>query len=78
MAEICDHVVVMQAGRIIDQGSPAELVKTCPWFADFAAASYAEPSPEGADEGAEEEEDGADEEVEAEDDAAEDEDASHR
>ena len=39
MAETCDRVVVLQAGQVIAQGTPAELVKSCEWFARFAAGS---------------------------------------
>ena len=41
MAEICSHVVVLERGRVIASGTPAELVETCPWFADFAASARA-------------------------------------
>jgi ABC-type multidrug transport system fused ATPase/permease subunit len=39
MAEICSQVIVLERGRVIAQGSPADLVATCPWFADFAASA---------------------------------------
>jgi ABC-type multidrug transport system fused ATPase/permease subunit len=45
MAELCDHVIVLQAGRVIAQGTPAELVRSCEWFAHFAAGSAAQSEP---------------------------------
>jgi ATP-binding cassette, subfamily B, bacterial len=47
MAEICSHVIVLERGRVIAQGSPDELIATCPWFADFAASAR-EPEPESS------------------------------
>ena len=41
MAELCDHVIVLQAGRVIDRGTPAELLQRCEWFARFAAGTGA-------------------------------------
>ena len=38
MAEICDEAIVLKAGRVIAQGPPAELRKSCDWFAQFAAS----------------------------------------
>jgi ABC-type multidrug transport system fused ATPase/permease subunit len=38
MAEICDEAVVLKAGRVIAQGTPAQLRQTCDWFARFAAS----------------------------------------
>ncbi|HTY51216.1 MAG TPA: ABC transporter ATP-binding protein [Steroidobacteraceae bacterium] len=37
MAELCDQVIVLQGGRVIDRGTPAELLQRCEWFAQFAA-----------------------------------------
>jgi ATP-binding cassette, subfamily B, bacterial len=51
MAEICDHVIVLQAGRVIAQGTPAELNAANEWFAKFAtsgASQQSEPGGEGA------------------------------
>jgi ABC-type multidrug transport system fused ATPase/permease subunit len=48
MAEICDHVVVLSAGRVLAAGSPAQLRASCAWFAEFAAS--ASPAPGAADE----------------------------
>lgn len=36
MVECADHVVLLEAGRVIDQGTPAELVERNEWFAAFA------------------------------------------
>jgi ATP-binding cassette, subfamily B, bacterial len=41
MAELCDQVIVLQGGRIIDRGTPAELIGRCQWFAQFAADAVA-------------------------------------
>jgi ABC-type multidrug transport system fused ATPase/permease subunit len=42
MAEICDQVIVLQAGRVAAQGTPAELRASCEWFAQFAASGAAQ------------------------------------
>ena len=39
MAEICSRVIVLERGRVIAIGSPAEVLETCPWFAQFAASA---------------------------------------
>lgn len=39
MVEFAEHVIVMEAGRIVDEGSPAELISHGGWFARFAAAA---------------------------------------
>jgi ABC-type multidrug transport system ATPase subunit len=39
MAEICDHVVVLAAGRVLAAGTPGELRASCAWFAEFAASA---------------------------------------
>ena len=36
MAETCDRVIVLQAGKVLAQGTPAELIRSCEWFANFA------------------------------------------
>ena len=38
MAEICDHVIVLEAGRVVAQGTPADLIASCEWFAQFSAS----------------------------------------
>ncbi len=38
MAEICDEVIVLKAGRVIARGTPARLRTGCEWFAQFAAS----------------------------------------
>jgi ABC-type transport system involved in cytochrome bd biosynthesis fused ATPase/permease subunit len=42
MAEICDKVIVLQAGRVAAQGTPGELRASCEWFAQFAASGAAQ------------------------------------
>jgi ATP-binding cassette subfamily B protein len=37
MVEKADHVVVLDRGRIVEQGAPAELLEAGGWFARFAA-----------------------------------------
>ena len=37
MVEMADHVIVIDAGRIIDQGTVPELIARGGWFAGFAA-----------------------------------------
>jgi ABC-type multidrug transport system fused ATPase/permease subunit len=39
MVERADHVVVLDRGRVVEQGTPAELVAAGGWFARFAAGS---------------------------------------
>lgn len=41
MVEICDRAIVLDAGRVIAHGTPGELVRSCPWFAQFAASGVA-------------------------------------
>jgi ABC-type multidrug transport system fused ATPase/permease subunit len=41
MAEICDRVIVLQSGRVIASGAPAEVRASCEWFAEFAASGEA-------------------------------------
>jgi len=42
MAEMCDAVVVLEAGRVIASGTPAAVRVSCPWFAQFAASGVAQ------------------------------------
>jgi ATP-binding cassette subfamily B protein len=39
MVEFADQVVVLDGGRVVDRGTPAELVARCGWFAQFAASA---------------------------------------
>ena len=39
MVHDADHVIVLSAGKVIEQGSPAQLVEKGGWFADFAKAA---------------------------------------
>jgi ATP-binding cassette, subfamily B, bacterial len=43
MVEHADHVIVMEAGRIRDQGTVADLKQRDDWFAGFAASAAATP-----------------------------------
>ena len=45
MAEMCERVIVLEAGRVIAQGTAAELVASCEWFARFAASGAAPAEP---------------------------------
>jgi len=45
MAETCDQVIVLTAGKVLARGTPAELIRSCPWFADFAASGEPQPPP---------------------------------
>jgi ATP-binding cassette subfamily B protein len=45
MVEFAAHVIVMEAGRIVDEGSPAALMTRGGWFARFAAAAGHLPEP---------------------------------
>jgi ABC-type multidrug transport system fused ATPase/permease subunit len=38
MVHDADHVIVLSAGEVIEEGSPAQLVEKGGWFADFAKA----------------------------------------
>jgi ABC-type multidrug transport system fused ATPase/permease subunit len=50
MVEIADHVIVMQSGKVIDQGTVSELVDRGGWFAGFAAGRRGSP-PQGHQQG---------------------------
>ncbi len=39
MVKAADHVVVLEHGRVLEQGTPAELIAAGGWFARFAQAS---------------------------------------
>lgn len=56
MVRDADHVIVLSEGRVLEEGSPAELLEKGGWFADFAG-SAAEDVAEAEEEVAEEEED---------------------
>ena len=38
MVRDADHVIVLAAGEIVEEGSPEELIEKRGWFADFAHA----------------------------------------
>jgi ABC-type multidrug transport system fused ATPase/permease subunit len=59
MVRDADHVIVLEDGQIVEEGSPASLLKKEGWFADFAAAAEEEQETEeeeGEEEAGEEEE----------------------
>ncbi len=39
MVRDADHVIVLSAGEVVEEGSPAELLEKGGWFADFAIAA---------------------------------------
>jgi ABC-type multidrug transport system fused ATPase/permease subunit len=46
MVEAADHVIVLDGGKVVDQGTPGELIARNRWFAEFAASAGEEaPSP---------------------------------
>jgi ABC-type multidrug transport system fused ATPase/permease subunit len=42
MVRDADHVIVLEDGQIVEEGTPASLLKNEGWFADFAAAAEEE------------------------------------
>lgn len=42
MVKDADHVIVLDAGRVIEEGTPAELIEKGGWFAEFANAGNEE------------------------------------
>ncbi len=58
MVKDADHVIVLDAGRIIEEGTPAELIEKEGWFAGFANAGEDEEieDPAGEDQTSEEDE----------------------
>ncbi len=62
MVRDADHVIVLDAGEVVEEGSPSVLLEKGGWFADFAAAAEQEqdiemPETEPLEEASEEEED---------------------
>ncbi|MGN6291603.1 MAG: ABC transporter ATP-binding protein [Chitinophagaceae bacterium] len=64
MVKDADHVIVLEAGEVVEEGNPDELIEKGGWFADFAKAGEEE------DEEYEEEEDDKSEDSEEEDNNA--------
>jgi len=71
MVRDADHVIVLEDGQIVEEGTPASLLKNEGWFADFAAAAEEQEAAEEEEIGEEEtdeegteEEPGEDEETE--------------
>ena len=54
MVRDADHVIVLEDGQIVEEGSPASLLKKEGWFADFAAAAEEEQETEAEEEAEEE------------------------
>jgi ABC-type multidrug transport system fused ATPase/permease subunit len=50
MVRDANHVIVLDEGRIAEEGSPAELLAKDGWFAQFAAAAEEEPAGETSEE----------------------------
>ena len=49
MVRDADHVIVLEDGQIVEEGTPAMLLKNGGWFADFAAAAEEEQETEVAE-----------------------------
>jgi ABC-type multidrug transport system fused ATPase/permease subunit len=61
MVRDADHVIVLEDGEIVEEGTPASLLKNEGWFADFAAAAEEEQEAGEEQEAVEEEEIGEEE-----------------
>ncbi len=61
MVKDADHIIVLDAGQVTEEGSPADLLEKGGWFADFANAGEGEEEYEEEYEEEEEEEDEEDE-----------------
>ena len=48
MVQDADDVYVLDAGRVIEHGTPAQLLSAGGWFASFAASSQQHEMPENA------------------------------
>lgn len=64
MIKDADHVIVLEQGRALEEGSPDELTQTGGWFSQLAAQAREEGS---VKEGASEEADGVEADLEADD-----------
>ena len=42
MVRDADHVIVLEAGKLLEEGSPSELIKKDGWFAKFANSAVEE------------------------------------
>jgi ABC-type multidrug transport system fused ATPase/permease subunit len=73
MVRDADHVIVLEDGQIVEEGSPAMLLKNEGWFADFAASAEEEQETEQAETNEAEAEAEETEEEEADEESATDE-----
>ncbi len=62
MVKDADHVVVLDAGEVIEEGSPQELLDAGGWFSDFANAGEDEDYDEGTEDEEEDEEESEEDE----------------